>query len=98
MPFFILIPSGSSAPTCARITFIPFLAFGAPHTISSTSLPISTLHRCRWSESGCGSHSFISPIIKFVALIIFSAESYSFPAFVIASAMSFSVKLLSKSI
>ena len=89
---------GSSAPTCATITFIPFLAFGAPHTIFNISLPISTLHRCKWSESGCISHSFISPITNFVAFISFSAESYSFPAFVIASAISFTVNSLSKSI
>ena len=46
-PFLIVISPGSSAPTCATITFNPFLTFGAPHTISKTSFPISTLHTCK---------------------------------------------------
>ena len=98
VPFLILKSPGSSAPTCATITFIPFLAFGAPQTMSSISLPISTLHRCKWSESGCILHSFISPITSFVAFTSFSAESYSFPAFVIASAICLTSNSLSKSI
>ena len=87
-PFFIIL-SGNTAPSNATITFIPFLAFGAPHTMSKISLPIFTLHKCKWSESGCSLHSTISPITNFVAFINFSAESYSFPTLVMSSANCF---------
>ena len=83
---FIVTPPGSFAPGNATITFKPFLTFGAPQTICNTSLPTLTLHTCKWSESGCISHSNTSPIVKLVAFIKFSAESYSFPTLVISSA------------
>jgi len=85
-PAFIVIPPGKFAPGNATITFSPFLTFGAPHIICSICSPTFTLHMCKWSESGCASHSSTSPITKFVAFINFSAESYSFPTFVISSA------------
>ena len=85
-PAFIVIPPGRFAPGNATITFNPFLTFGAPHTIGNTCSPTFTLHICKWSESGCGSHSSTSPITKFVAFINFSAESYSLPIFVMSSA------------
>ena len=88
-PAFILKSPGSSAPTKATITFKPFLTFGAPQTICKTSFPTFTLHTCKWSESGCISHSITSPTTKLVALINFSAESYSFPTPVISSASVF---------
>ena len=88
IPFFIVF-SGNTAPSKATITFNPVLAFGAPHTISNTSVPIFTLHKCKWSESGCGSHSVICPITNFVAFIKLLAESYSFPTLVISSANCF---------
>ena len=94
----LIVPPGNWAPSNATITLIPFLAFGAPQTISSTSFPTFTLQQCKWSESGCSLHSTISPITNFVAFTNFSAESYSFPAFVIASAISFTLNSLSKSI
>ena len=52
IPLFIVTSSGSSAPTFATITFSPALTFGAPHTMFSTSVPMFTVHICRWSESG----------------------------------------------
>ena len=96
-PFFIVL-SGSLAPGSATITFSPFLTFGAPQTISKTSFPIFTLHTCKWSESGCFSHSITSPIIKFVAFINLPAESYSLLLFVISSAIFSAFNSLGKSI
>jgi len=98
VPFFIVTSFGKFAPTNATITFIPALAFGAPQTIWSVLSPTSTIHTCKWSESGCSSHVFICPITKFVAFINFSALSYSFPTLVISCAIFSILKLSSKSI
>ena len=96
-PFFIS-PPGSLAPGSATITLSPFLTFGAPHTISKTSFPIFTLHTCKWSESGCSSHSITSPIIKLVAFTSFPASSYSLLCNVISSAICFASRSSGKSI
>ena len=73
MPPALTVTPGSTAPSNATITFSPLRTFGAPHTIFKISFPTSTLHTCKWSESGCISHSLTSPITSFVA-------SKSFPA------------------
>ncbi len=56
---FLISPPGSLAPTLATITFKPTLALGAPQTICSTPYfgPKSTFKTCKWSLSGCFSHS-----------------------------------------
>ena len=94
----LIVPPGSFAPGSATITFKPFLTFGAPQTICKTSSPTLTLHTCKWSESGCISHSKTSPIVKLVASISFLAESYSLPTLVIFSASSCILSVVSKSI
>ena len=85
-PFFIVTSPGSFAPGRATITFNPSLTFGAPQTMFNISFPTSTVHICRWSESGCILHVLTSPIISLLAFTSFSAESYSFPTLVISSA------------
>ena len=46
-PVLFTVTSGRTAPSKATITFSPSLTFAAPHTIFSTSVPISTLHTCK---------------------------------------------------
>ena len=87
-PFFIFTPPGNSAPTFATITFRPVLTLGAPQTMLSTSSPILTSQRCKWSESGCIWQVKTSPTTKFVAFTRLVASSYSFPTAVIFSANS----------
>ena len=57
--FFILNPPsslGSTAPTVATGTLMPWAMLGAPHTIcSGSSAPTSTVTTCMWSESGWSS-------------------------------------------
>ena len=65
LDFFILssVPSEkvSFVPIVASITFLPAATFGAPHTTcSSSGAPVFTFVTCRWSESGCSTHSTTS--------------------------------------
>src|SRR4249919_2931815 len=49
----IAMPPGRLAPTVANGAFRPARAFGAPQTICTMPLPVSTWQTCRRSASGC---------------------------------------------
>ncbi len=57
LDFLILKSPGSTAPTVATGTLMPWAILGAPHTIwMGSSPPTFTVTTCIWSLSGCSSH------------------------------------------
>ena len=69
LPFLMAKPSGPGivAPIFASGAFTPTRTFGAPQTTCNVSVPSKTLHTCRWSESGCMTHSVTSPTTKWLS-------------------------------